>query len=73
MFVVKALQDLDITSLDINTMFRAMGAVKVYQHYKLRNELLNPLTASRLCDASSVDSRFWFHLTSFHSLPFKSI
>ena len=30
MFVVKALHDLDITSLDINTMFRAMGAVRVY-------------------------------------------
>ena len=30
MFVVKALHDLDITSLDINTMFRAMGAVRVH-------------------------------------------
>ena len=30
MFVVKALHDLDVTSLDINTMFRAMSAVRVY-------------------------------------------
>ena len=30
MFMVKALNDIDITSFDINTMFRVVGEVKVY-------------------------------------------